>query len=135
MRLTYRTIDKAMPMRLNEVTKMEKQPLKTGSKNRFYILMLTFLVALVVADGTITRFLIKNQLGVEANPFLKEWVKSDILLLLKLVGATASAFILWYVYKRSPKLAWVITWFLIVVYVSLILWNLVAFYITGIQIF
>ena len=114
---------------------MGKQSLKTGSKNRFFILMLTFLVALVVADGTITRFLIKNQLGVEANPFLQEWVKSDVLLLLKLAGATASALILWHVYKRVPKITWVITWLLIAAYVSLILWNLVAFYITRIQIF
>ena len=99
-------------------------------KNLFYYLLLTFHVAVVVADGIITRFLIMNRLGVEANPFLQEWVKSDMLLIVKLVGATVAAFILWRIHKRKPMLALIFTYLFIVIYALLILWNLITFYIT-----
>ncbi len=102
---------------------------KEENKNRFFYLLLTFLVALVVADGTITRFLVMHRLGVEANPFLQEWVESDLLLILKLAGAGSAAFILWRVYKRIPNVAWTITSIFIALYTLLILWNLTAFFI------
>jgi hypothetical protein len=100
------------------------------SKKRSFFLLLALLVALVVVDGVITRFLVMNQLGVEANPFLKHWVKSDMLLIIKLVGATAAAFILWRIFQRKPKLAWVTTSVFIALYALLILWNIVVFYIS-----
>ena len=104
--------------------------MKIYQDKRFFRLMLVLLVALVVADGTITRFLVKNDLGTEANPFLKNWVGSELLLVLKLGGAALAAFLLWLMYKKRPLLAWWSTAFSIVVYVLLILWNLVGFFLT-----
>ena len=111
-------------------TKKELPKSKEENKNWFFYLLLTFLVALVVADGTIIRFLVMHRLGVEANPFLQEWVESDLLLILKLAGAGSAAFILWRVYLRKPKIAWIVTSIFIAVYALLILWNLTAFFIT-----
>lgn len=96
-------------------------------KNRFYYLLLILLVGLVVADGTITRFIIKNRLGVEANPLLQEWVKSDTLLIIKLAGSVLAALILWRLYLKSHKIGWILTSFFVVLYSALIIWNIIAF--------
>ena len=94
-----------------------------------FFLLLLLLVALVAADGVVTRFLIAHQLGVEANPFLKAWVKSNILLVIKLLGATLAAFILWFLYKIKPRMAWVTTYIFIIIYGLIVLWNILVFYI------
>ena len=103
--------------------------IKESDKSRFFYLLLVLLVGLVVADGTITRFIIKNQLGMEANPFLKEWVQSDAFLIIKLVGSGLAALILWRLYLRSHKIGWILTLFFVIVYSLLIIWNIVAFFI------
>ena len=42
-----------------------------SNKNKYFYLLLVLMVALVVADGMVTRFIIMNRLGVEANYFYK----------------------------------------------------------------
>jgi hypothetical protein len=95
---------------------------------RLFYFLLVSLVALVVADGIITRFLIINQLGTEFNPFLHAWVESDTLLLLKLAGSTIAAFMLWRVSKKYPKLTLIVTIGFIVFYSVIIFWNLTVFF-------
>jgi len=102
--------------------------LDINNNSRLFYLLLVFLVALVVADGTITRFLIMNRMGTEFNPFLHEWVESDSLLLLKLAGSAIAAFMLWRVSKKYPKLTLIVTIGFIVFYAVIIIWNLVIFF-------
>ena len=102
--------------------------LDVNNNSRLFYFLLVSLVALVVADGTITRFLIINRLGIEFNPFLQAWVESDTLLLLKLAGASIAAFMLWRVSKKYPKLTVIVTIGFIVFYVVIILWNLFVFF-------
>ncbi|MFZ2035537.1 MAG: hypothetical protein WAU62_01290 [Dehalococcoidales bacterium] len=45
--------------------------LNIRNNRRFFPRLLIFLVALILADGVITRVLATRQLGVEVNPFLK----------------------------------------------------------------
>ena len=96
-------------------------------KNRLFYLLLVSLVGLVVADGIITRFIIKNRLGVEANPVLQEWVQSDTLLIIKLAGSGLAALILWRLYLKSHRIAWILTSFFAVLYSGLVIWNIIAF--------
>jgi len=103
--------------------------LNIRNNRRFFSLLLIFLVALILADGVITRFLATRQLGVEVNPFLKAWVNSNLLLVIKLVVATITVFILWFLYKTKPKMAWITTSIFIVAYAFLIIWNIIVFYI------
>jgi len=91
--------------------------------------LLALLVALVLADGFITRVLVTHQLGTEANPFLKAWVQSNFLLVIKLVGATLAVFILWFLYRIKPRMAWITTCIFMIIYFLIILWNIIAFYI------
>lgn len=105
-------------------------------KNKYFYLLLVLLVGLVVADGLVTRFVIKNSLGAEANPFLQEWVQSDSLLIIKLAGSIIAALILWRFYRRSQKTGWILTSIFVAVYSILIIWNIIAFYLArahGIQ--
>ena len=102
--------------------------LDVSNNSRLFYFLLVSLVALVVADGTITRFLIIHRLGTEFNPFLQAWVESDTLLLLKLAGAAIAAFMLWRVSKKYPKLTVIVTIGFIVFYSVIILWNLFVFF-------
>ena len=102
--------------------------IKDSDKNKFFYLLLILMVALVVADGMVTRFVIKNRLGAEANIFLQEWVQSDSLLIIKLVGSALAAFILWRLYLRSHKIGWILTSFFVSAYLLIIVWNIIVIY-------
>ena len=95
-------------------------------KRIFYYLLIT-LVALVVADGVITRTLIINDLAIESNPFLTTWAESDLLLILKLGGAGLAALILWLTAGRKPKASLVITSVFVAFYTGVLFWNLLVF--------
>jgi len=99
-----------------------------NKNSRLFYFLLTSLVALVVADGIITRFLVVHNLGTELNPFLQTWVESDTLLLLKLAGSAIAAFMLWRVSKKYPKLTLIVTISFIVFYMFIIIWNLYVFF-------
>ena len=101
--------------------------IKEIDKKRLFYLLLVILVVLVVTDGIITRFIIKNRLGTEANPLLQEWVQSDMLLIVKLAGSVLAALILWRLYLKSHKIVWILTSFFVVLYSILIIWNIIAF--------
>lgn len=102
--------------------------IEVTKNNRFFLLLLIFLVALVVADGTITRFLIIHRMGTEFNPFLHAWVEDNTLLLLKLSGASVAAFMLWRVSKKYPRAASIVTIFFLAFYIFIIVWNLWVFF-------
>ena len=94
----------------------------TGSQ-RFRLLLLT-LVLLVVADGVISQFLLTNRFGLEGNPLLRRWVGEDSFLLVKSLGALIAALILWDVYKRFPRVAFIATTGFVVLYTAVVYWNL-----------
>jgi len=107
----------------------EEKRLRIRNNRHFFLLLLVFLVALVLADGVVTRFLVNNGLGSEANPFLKMWVKSDLLFVIKLVGASLAALILWTLYRTKPKMAWITASIFVGAYALVIIWNIIVFYI------
>ena len=98
------------------------------NKNSSLYFLLIVLVALVVADGIITRTLIIHNLAVESNPFLVAWVSNDTLLIIKLAGAVLASLILWRVSNRKPKAALVVTCVFVAFYTIIVLWNLYVFF-------
>ena len=86
--------------------------------------ILAVLVVLVIADGLVTNFLVVNGLAWEGNPFLRDLVGGGFFLVVKAVGALVAAFILWDVYRRSPRLARVSGLFFTIVYAVIVSWNL-----------
>jgi len=107
----------------------EENLLRMKNNRRSFLSLLVFLVVLVLADGVVTRFLVSNDLGLEANPFLKMWVKSDLLFVIKLVGASLAAYILWTLYSTKPKMAWITTSIFVGAYALVMIWNIIVFYI------
>jgi hypothetical protein len=85
--------------------------------------LLGFLVALVILDGVLTRFLIDGGLARESNPFLQPIVGETGFLVLKIVGALLCAFILWDVYRHYPRVGITAAWAAVIGYSGIVLWN------------
>lgn len=85
--------------------------------------LLGVLVAFVVFDGVLTLFLIDRGLAREGNPFLETLVGEPGFLVLKAAGALLCAFLLWDIYRRSPKVGIITTWCGVVGYGLIMLWN------------
>jgi hypothetical protein len=89
--------------------------------------LLVLLVLFVVGDGLVTRFLLDGGLAREGNPFLQPLVGENGFLALKMVGALVCAFILWDIHRRFPRVALVATWFFVIAYWGIVLWNVSIF--------
>ena len=87
------------------------------------------LIALVIADGLISQFLIRHGLAREGNPFLQTLVSEGNFLVIKTLGALLCALILWDIYKRRPKLALVSSLCFTVLYAGIVTWNLCLFFV------
>ncbi len=85
--------------------------------------LLGFLVVLVILDGVLTQGLINGGLAREGNPFLEPLVGEVGFIVLKVVGALVCALILWDVYRHFPRVARIATWFFVVAYGAIVLWN------------
>jgi hypothetical protein len=102
--------------------------LAPGSPSRRQLMLLGLLVALMLADAFITRFIVAQGLGYEGNPLLGGWVVQGSFILVKLAGALTVSLILWDLHKRSQRLVLVFTFCLTAVYCAIVWWNaLVAF--------
>ena len=87
-------------------------------------ILLGTLLAAIVADGVITRFLVLNGFAYEGNPFLHFWADKDVFLTIKLLGGLLATVYLWGIYKRHHKLGiWCSSLFL-TAYTCIIFWNL-----------
>ena len=82
------------------------------------------LVALIIADGIISNFLVTSGLGREGNPFLQSLVGEQNFLIIKVVGALLCALILWDIYKRRPKMALISSLCFVGFYAVIVCWNL-----------
>ena len=89
--------------------------------------LLGTLIALVVSDGLISNFLVKQRFGLEGNPFLQTWVGEEEFLFIKLAGALLVALILWDIHKQGSKLSFIITLCFVIAYTLIVFWNMFAF--------
>ena len=87
-------------------------------------ILLGSLLAAIVADGVITKFLVLNGFADEGNPCLRFWVGEDAFLTVKLLGGLLAALYLWSIYKRHTKLSICCSSLFLTAYTSIIFWNL-----------
>ena len=85
--------------------------------------LLGLLILLNIADGVLTHFLVERGLAREGNPFLLRMVGEPGFMIIKVVGVIICALILWDVYRRRPKLAFVSTSCFVVSYTVIVIWN------------
>ena len=89
--------------------------------------LLGTLLSLVVADGLISQFLIKNGLGHEANPFLKVLVMENDFLIIKMCGAILCVIILWNIARRLPRLIFIFSTCFVGLYTAILFWNIAVY--------
>jgi hypothetical protein len=89
--------------------------------------LLGTLLSLVVADGLISQFLIKNRLGHEANVFLRVLVIENDFLVIKMCGAILCVIILWNIARRLPRLIFIFSTCLVGLYTAILFWNIAVF--------
>ncbi len=94
-----------------------------------YLTILLFL--LVLADGLISRFLTGSGLGQEINPFLQAIINGGDFLLLKAAGSLFVGLILWDIFKKQPKVAFIAATICVILYTGILYWNLAVFFISG----
>ena len=97
------------------------------ARSRQIKILLVTLFALVVSDGLITEFLVKQRYAWESNPFLQAWVGDDAFLAIKAVGALLAVLGLSNISKRNYKLSLICTSCFVVLYTVIIFWNLFVF--------
>jgi len=92
--------------------------------------LLVALIALVVSDGVVSYFLIRQGVAREINPFLRTLVGGGNFLVIKVIGALLAAFILWDIYKHRPRLAVISSRCFVGLYSGIVAWNLSVFFTT-----
>ena len=90
--------------------------------------LLVLLVTLEVVDGLATGWATTHGLAAEANPLLAPLVGNGNLLLLKVVGAAASALALWALYRRFPRAALACANSIVLFYGLVLGWNFTALF-------
>lgn len=90
-------------------------------------LLLGTLIALVAADGLISRYLVTGGMAYEFNPFVKTLITQDNFISIKLAGSFLAAFILWKAYKRLPRASFAIALLAVIWYTALNFWSLTIF--------
>jgi len=91
---------------------------------------LGMLIALVVADGLISKLLVKHGFAREGNPFLQYWIGEDVFLVIKLLCAVLAGLVLRNMYKRNPKLSFISTVCFVIFYTLIVAWSLYIFFVT-----
>ncbi len=104
-----------------------KIPSILSVKSHTMRLMLYTLFGLIAADGLITRFLVANGHGLEANPFLQVWASHDLFLAIKISGAFLITLFLWIKYNSVPRLIYTATVVFLIFYTTVVFWNLFVF--------
>ena len=92
--------------------------------------LLGTLVALVIADGYITQFLVREGLGLESNPFLEPFVSEWYFLVVKALGALFCALLLWDIFRKWPKLGMAVIPCLTTIFTAIVYWNLSIFFVS-----
>jgi hypothetical protein len=97
-------------------------------RNKLFFSLLISLVALVVLDGFITRFLVKSGMASEANPLLQKIADKVDLLVVKIAGSLAAAVILWDVQRHWRRLGTIACALFVAVYAGIVIWNTYLFF-------
>jgi len=113
--------DRTVYLSMNELIETLKNNFAGSYRIR---ILLGSLLAAIVADGVITKFLVLNGFAYESNPFLHFWVGEDVFLTIKLLGGLLAALYLWSIYKRQPKLSICCSSLFLIAYTFIIFWNL-----------
>jgi hypothetical protein len=81
------------------------------------------LMGLMLADGTISEFIVRAGLGRESNPVMRFFLASGSFMPVKIAGALLAALLLSGMYRRNSKTAIKAAWLFVSVYTVIVFWN------------
>jgi len=92
--------------------------------NRGHMIFVLLLMAqFQLWDGVITHVFVRGGLAREGNALMSNLVYSGDFLLLKIVSVAILALVLWFIFKRFPRLAISTTAGIAIFYLGVITWN------------
>jgi len=93
-------------------------------ESQLFKVLLGTLIALVVADGIISEFLITNGAAHEGNPLLQTWIGDDMFLPIKLLGVFLATVGLSYISRNNARVSLICTTSFVGVYTIVVYWSL-----------
>jgi hypothetical protein len=91
--------------------------------------ILLLLIALVVADGVITEFVVGSGLATECNPLMKLSLGEGNFIPLKICGGVLSALVLWDINRKHQRVAWQTSLVFIAIYTAIVYWNFASIFV------
>jgi hypothetical protein len=79
-------------------------------------------------DGIMTQVFVRSGFVTEANRIIEPLINSGSFLAVKLLGIAVFLPLLWFVYKRYPRVAFTAASCLSIIYLGIITWNFVVFF-------
>ena len=110
-----------------KVGEVNRDSVTVHSSRKQIMILLGTLIALIVADGVISNFLVLHGIAREGNPFLQSWIIEDVFLAIKLLGAFLASVVLWKLYKRHPRVSLTVTICFVILYTFIVFWSLYIF--------
>ncbi|MGA2367352.1 MAG: DUF5658 family protein [Dehalococcoidia bacterium] len=99
---------------------------RAGQGHMLFALLL--LAQFQLWDGIMTQVFVRSGFAVEANRIMEPLINSGSFLAVKLLGTAALLPLLWFVYKRYPRVAFTAASFLSIIYMGIVTWNFVVFF-------
>jgi hypothetical protein len=90
----------------------------------FFKHLVIVLVLLVIADGLISQFLVVSNIGSESNLLLRDIIRENYFLLLKIAGALLVSVMLWDIFRRHPNIASFVATLCVLIYTGIVYWNI-----------
>jgi hypothetical protein len=83
------------------------------------------LILIEGVDSILTYSAVGKGVVNEANPVLKSFIGTESFILMKISGSIVSSLLLWFVYKRFPKIGVTATITILIFYLIVLIWNTV----------
>jgi hypothetical protein len=92
-------------------------------KRGHMLFVLLMMAQFQIWDGIITQVFVNNRVATEANNIVAPMVHGGSFLSVKLAGVAVLLLLLWFIYKRFPRVALTAASFVTLFYAGVIIWN------------
>jgi Domain of unknown function (DUF5658) len=99
--------------------------LETVEHRSWMKFLVPMLILIESVDSILTYSAVGKGVVNEANPVLKSFIGTENFIFMKISGSIVSSLLLWFVYKRFPKIGVTATITILIFYLIVLTWNTV----------
>lgn len=99
--------------------------LETVEHRSWMKFLVPMLIMIESVDSILTYSAVGKGVVNEANPVLKSFIGTENFIFMKISGSIVSSLLLWFVYKRFPKIGVTATITILIFYLIVLTWNTV----------